>query len=69
LVPNVICVAKIADGAEWLRLINTADFVELWQSRALTPTVYNGKDVNTKLFFDIDDIENAGACIGAWGSL
>jgi hypothetical protein len=35
----------------------------------LTPTVYNGKDVNTKLFFDIDDIENAGACIGAWGSL
>lgn len=69
LVPNVICVAKIADGVEWLRLINTADFVELWQSRELTPTVYNGKDVNTKLFFEIDDIENAGACIGAWGDL
>jgi len=69
LVPNVICVAKIADGVEWLRLINTADFVELWQSRELTPTVYNGKDVNTKLFFEIDDIENAGVCIGAWGDL
>ena len=69
LVPNVICVAKIADGVEWLRLINTADFVELWQSRELTPTVYNGKDVNTKLFFEIDDIENTRACIGAWGNL
>lgn len=69
LVPNVICVAKIADGVEWLRLINTADFVALWQSRELTPTVYNGKGVNTKLFFEIDDIENAGACIGAWGDL
>jgi len=69
LVPNVICVAKIADRVEWLRLINTADFVELWQSRELTPTVYNGKDVNTKLFFDIDDIENTCACIGAWGDL
>ena len=69
LVPTVICVAKIADGVEWLRLINTAEFVAAWQSRTLTPTVYSGQGVNTKLFFDIDDIENTDACIGAWGNL
>jgi len=69
LVPTVICVAKIADGVEWLRLINTSEFVELWQSQTLTPTVYDGKDVNTKLFFDVEDIDNTTAIIGAWGEL
>ena len=69
LVPTVICVAKIADGVEWLRLINTADFVELWQSQELTPTVYNGDGVNTKLFFEIDDVENTAACINTWRNL
>lgn len=69
LKPTVICVSKITDGVEWLRLIQTDSFVKHWKDRKLTPSVYDGENVNTKLFFNMDEIEDTGACIGAWGDL